>query len=86
MALSFLVVRGSTFGVAKIGFCASLITGMLLCVQPPLLFNTATATAAATEAEDDSVPTRYTGTYFVGAAMAVACAMCGALCNIFISK
>ncbi len=90
VVLSALFHRGSGggLGVTKVAFCVSLVTGMLLCVQPPSLFGEF-GEQRYNHTDDDSVkkaPGYGSDDYFAGAAMAVACALCGALCNVFISR
>ena len=99
VVLSFIILRiGIT--VWKALLSASLVAGMILSIQPPFLFpspefkdpedanNTAAIVSTLLEEEDPlvNVPDHGTSDYYFGVAMALSCAICGALCNILINK
>ena len=72
-----------------------LLSGMVLCIQPPFIFSTKEYETDSTNenivnktdsANPDTDPTIHNENYFFGATMALACALCGSLSNVLISK
>ena len=80
-------------GFWKLLLCLGLASGMLLSIQPPFLFPKAPIAIVApflnvsiAVLEDEEEATAVTDEYLYGSALAVACAVCGALANIVIKK
>ncbi len=83
VVLSTVLLRTGGLTLPKLGFCVSLVIGMLFCVQPPLLFG---SDKSSKEVQTDEEDEDNSNNYFIGAILAVTCAICGALCNICITR
>ena len=79
MGLS-LVCSGARVTPCKVVLAALLAAGMVLCIQPPCIFQHYSITSL--KAEETSTSDR--GDYNLGVAMALGCAVCGSLCNVLI--
>ena len=71
-----LVFLGVGIGPLKIILCSGLLAGMVLNIQPPFMF--------PNKDQDTSSSGGNSFSYYFGAALAVACAICGSLCNVCI--
>jgi len=80
-------VLGTRVGPWKCAFSLLLLTGMLLCIQPPCIFGgrNETNSTSGGEAEADPQPGQ-ASTYSLGAVLALGSAITGAAANVIIAK
>jgi drug/metabolite transporter (DMT)-like permease len=78
LSLIFLKIKISIW---KALLCLGLLAGMILSIQPPFLFPVEPPNASSNSTLPD-----VNNHYFKGAALAVGTALCGAICNIAITK
>ena len=75
-------------GLWKFAFSCTLFTGVILCAQPPFIFDnfkTEEDLIKAAEVKEEDVYIQVDG-YYIGLAFAVGTGVCGAVTNILVSK
>ena len=87
----FTVVLSFVFSIISIGLvkmllCCGLLIGMILTVQPPIIFGDKTTNNSTLDEIVQDIPPTNSEEYYVGVLMAMGCAVLGAFCNISINK